>query len=102
MMKSPHLRERDDAPKISRLDTPRFGSILRKDGMGPCTIVVAGVLRDDSADLPLIESDQVIQALAAQGPNEPLRIAILPRGARGNRGPLQGPFLSASRGPRAD
>jgi len=33
MMKSSHLRERDDAPKISRLDTPRFGSILRKDGM---------------------------------------------------------------------
>ena len=35
--------------------------------------------------MPLIESDHVIQALAAQGPNEPLHVAILPRGARGNR-----------------
>ena len=36
--------------------------------MGSRTIVVAGIVRDDPVDLPLVESDHVIQALAAEGP----------------------------------
>ena len=85
MVESAHLWECDDSPIRSRLDAPGLGSILRKGQMGSRTILVAGTVRDDPVDLPLVESDHVIQALAARGPHEPLHIGILPseRGAIG-------------------
>jgi hypothetical protein len=69
MMKSAHLRECDNPPIRSRLDSPGLGSIFRKGQMGSSPIVVV-----DPADLLLVESDHVIQALAAQRPHEALGI----------------------------
>jgi len=68
MMKSAHLGECDDSPIRSRLDCAGFGSILCQGEMSPRAVVVAGMARDDPADLPLVESDHVIQALTTQGP----------------------------------
>ena len=66
-MKSAHLGECDDAPNRSSLDTPRLGSILRKGQMGSRTIVVAGISRDDPADLPLVEKDDVVEGTFSLG-----------------------------------
>jgi hypothetical protein len=85
MMKSAHLVKRRDAPHRSRLDSPRLRSILRQGEMGSGTVIVTGITRNDPANLPLVKSNHVIQALAAQGPQKPLRRPILPRRARGNR-----------------
>jgi hypothetical protein len=85
MMKSAHLGKRRDAPHRSRLDSPRLRSILRQDEMVSGTVIVTGITRNDPANLPLVKSNHVIQALAVQGPQKPLRRPILPRRARGNR-----------------
>gem|GEM_PF-6937693 len=85
IMKSAHLGKRHDASRRSRLDSPRFRSILGQCQMSPRAVAVAGITRDDPTDMPFVKRDHVIQTLAAQGTHEPLRIPILPRRGRGNR-----------------
>ena len=72
IMEPAHLRECDDGATLSPVHPPSLRSVLLERQMGASTVVVAGVVRDDPADMPLIESDHVIQALAAQGPHKPL------------------------------
>jgi len=79
MMESSDLGERDDLSEISVVDRPPFWRVLLECEMCPGAIVVARVRGEDPAEMPLVENDDVVQALSAQGANESLRIAVLPR-----------------------
>ncbi len=79
MMESADLGERGDLSESSVLDRPPFRRVLLQRKMRPGAIVVPPVVRKDSAEMPLVEDDYVVQTLSAQGANESLRIGILPR-----------------------
>ena len=79
MMESADLGERDDLSEISVVDRPPFRRVLLQRKMRAGAIVVPPVVRKDSAEMPLVEDDYVVQTLSAQGANESLRIGILPR-----------------------
>ena len=79
MMESSDLGERDDLSEISVVDRPPFWRVLLKCEMRPGAIVVARVRGEDPAEMPLVENDDVVQALSTQRANESLRKAVLPR-----------------------
>jgi hypothetical protein len=55
-------------------------------------VVVAKVVGEDALEVPLVEHDGVIQALASDGGDQPFHERILPRGARRDHDLLGGPF----------
>ena len=79
MVQSPDLGERGDLSKFSLVCRSWIGRILVEREMRPCAVVVARVVREHSAEMPLVENDYVVQALPTQRSNESLRIAVLPR-----------------------
>ena len=79
MMESSDLGERDDLSKISVVDRPPFWRVLLECEMCPGAIVVARVRGEDPAEMPLVENDDVVQALSTQRSNESLRKAVLPQ-----------------------
>ena len=79
MVQSANLWKCDDLSEISVVDRPPFWRVLLKCEMRPGAIVVARVRGEDPAEMPLVENDDVVQALSTQRSNESLRIAVLPR-----------------------
>ncbi len=79
MMKPADLGDRDDLSDISVVGRPLIRRILLERQMRPGAIVVTPVVGKDSAEMPLVENDYVVQTLSAQGANESLRIGVLPR-----------------------
>ncbi len=73
MMESPDLGERHDLSEISVMDRPPFRRVLLKRQMRPGAVVVARVIRNHAAEMPLVEDDYVVQTLSAQGANKSLR-----------------------------
>ena len=85
MVEPTYLRKGDDLSELLPVHEPRLGRIFLEGKMRPGAIVVPAVVRKDSAEMPLVEDDYVVQTLSAQRSNESLRVGVLPRGARGNR-----------------
>jgi len=57
------------------LGLPLWGSLLQ-GLVQTMAVVVPGVPGQDLAEVPLAEDQHVVQALAAQGPHEPLRECV--------------------------
>ncbi len=53
--------------------------VLLERQMRASAIVVARVVRENPAEMPLIENDGVVRALATKRPDEPLCESVLPR-----------------------
>ena len=85
MVQSPDLGESDDLSTLSLVRRSRIGRVLLEREVSTGPVVVLPVVREDSAEMPLVENDYVVQALSAQRSNESLRVGVLPRGARSDR-----------------
>ncbi len=59
MMESPDFGQRDDLSAFSLVCHPWIGRILVEREMRPCAVVVARVVREHSAEMPLVENDYV-------------------------------------------
>ncbi len=79
MMESANLWERDDLTAISVVDRSPVRRILLERQVRASAIVVARVVQKNSTEMSLVENDDVVQALAAQRPDESLRVGVLPR-----------------------
>src|SRR6266849_4947614 len=68
-----------DLPCHGELDRPEVGRVLVQREMRTRLMVVGEVSGQDAAEVLLAEDEHVIQALAPDGANEPLREGVLPR-----------------------
>lgn len=77
MMKSAENRPR--AGLAEPLDRPMARRILVQEQMRSEFVVVAGVGREDPAQMRLAQDDDVIEAFAPDRADQPLRVPVLPR-----------------------
>ena len=96
MVESTYLLKGDDLSELLPVHEPRLGRIFLEGKMRPGAIGVPAVVRKDSAEMPLVEDDNVFQTLSAQRSKESLRVGVLPRGARGNRHLMEAESCSSS------
>ncbi len=66
MMESLDLRKSDDLSEVSAVDRPPLRRVLPERQMRPSAIVVAREVRKNPAKVPLVENDDVVQALATK------------------------------------
>ena len=57
--------------------------VLAQGEVGPDAMVVGKVVSQQATQVGLVQHDHMVEALAAQGPNEAFHVRILPRGPRG-------------------
>jgi hypothetical protein len=81
----PDLGESDELSKLSLVRRSRIGRVLLEREVSAGAVVVPPVGREGSAEMPLVENEDVVQALSEQRSNESLRVGVLPRGARSDR-----------------
>mgnify|MGYP001817640798 CR=1 FL=1 len=77
-MKPTNHGELDDLPLIRRLYLPRIRGVLFQRQMCPATVIVDEIISKNSPQVILTNDDQMVDAVPAQGSNQPLRIGILP------------------------
>lgn len=82
MTQPTHLGDRDDPPRIRRLDRSRLPAVLVQHQMRPAAVIVANEVLNVSVQAALVEPDHVIQALA---PQLKRRTTPKPRGASMSR-----------------
>jgi hypothetical protein len=71
-----------DLPCHGELDRPGVGRVLVQREVGTRLMVVGEVSGQDAAEVSLAEDEHVIQALASDRADEPLREGILPGALR--------------------
>ena len=84
MMQSAETRKSNHLPVLGRLDLSPRRRVCREGHVRPILVVEFHVLANASEEVPFAEHDQVIGQFASERPDEPLRVAILPRRARRN------------------
>ena len=72
-----------DLPCRREFDRPQVGRVLVEGEVGPHLMVVGEIAGQDAAEVSLAEDEHVIQALAPDRADEPLREGILPRALGG-------------------
>lgn len=83
-MKSAELRDRDDCATLPRFDLPRLRGILLQGKVRTRAVVVREVVAQDSPQMLLVEHDDVIEALSADGTDHAFHERALPWGASGD------------------
>ena len=84
MVEAAHFRELHDLTHLGRLHGPRLWRVLLEREVRSRTVVVAEVLAENPPQVFLPQHDDVVEALAAYGPDQSLDVRALPRktGAR--------------------
>ena len=82
MMEPADVRHLGQVAAIGGVDLTRLWAVHLQRSMGSPGMVVAEVVREDPPEMTLVDHDDVIKALAADGPDEPLYEGILPRASR--------------------
>jgi hypothetical protein len=83
MVQATDFANRDDPAEFWRLNCPAVGRILVEREVSTRPVVVREVGGQQAAQVPFAEDEYVIQTLAPDGADEPLREGILPRTAGG-------------------
>ena len=79
MVKSTDIGKLDDLTQFSRLDGTRIRSVHVQVAVNPPSMVVIEVACKDSLEAAFVEDDDMVNALAADGPDEALYVWRLPR-----------------------
>ena len=79
MVQAPGLWNSDHTAERNRLDGAGDRCVLFQRQMRPTTLVVFEVALQNSTQPSLMEDNDVIQAFAPNGANQPFDIGILPR-----------------------
>ena len=83
MVQAADLGKLHDRPRHGERDRPEVGCVLVQRKVGARLMVIGEVPGQDAVvEVPLAEDEDVIQALAADRPDEPLREGVLPRTLR--------------------
>ena len=82
VMQTADVWDLDDRAASQRLRSPRDGSVLVQREMSSPLVIVAEVGRDRPTEAGLVEHDDVVQALAANGSDDPFDVRPLPRCVR--------------------
>jgi hypothetical protein len=83
MMEAADERRLDDATPVGTLYRSGLRGVLRQREVGPGTVVVEEVVTEQATQVGVVQHHRVVEALAAQGPDETFDIGNLPRGPRG-------------------
>lgn len=81
MMESADLRNRNDRPLFGRPDGPSLRRVLLQSQVCPGSMIVIEEISKVPVKAAFVEYDDVVQALAANGSDDPLDISTLPRRA---------------------
>ena len=85
MVQTTDLRDGDDSAAWRRLNRTPIGAVLLEREMGARSMVVINVRRKHSAQMALVEDDQVVQAFPPDRVDESFDVCVLPgRARRGN------------------
>jgi hypothetical protein len=79
-MQATNFGNRDDPARLGRLDGPDIGRVLVEREMRASPMIVGEVAGQDAAQMAFAENQYVIQTLAPDRADEPLREWILPAG----------------------
>ena len=101
MVKSTDIGKLDDLTQFWRLDSTRIWSVHVQGAVNPPSMVVIEVARKDSLEVAFVEDNQMVKALAADGPDEALDVWRLPRGAWCNEGLLDAEAVHSGLEPAA-
>ena len=77
MVQATDLREGDDSSCGTLLYGTSVGTVLVEGEVGPGSVVVVEVGRQDAAQMASVENDDVIETLAADRADEALDIGVL-------------------------
>src|SRR6516162_2438320 len=78
MMEPADLRNRNDAATWRGLHDSRLGTVVVERVGGARGVVVAAVAAEAPAEMGLVEDEELIQALPADGADHPLHERVLP------------------------
>ena len=82
VMQATDIRNRDDSAEGRRLDWSFVRCILVERKVSAGAVVVREVGGQNAPQVPLVEHDDVVEAFASHGADEPLCEGILPRALR--------------------
>jgi hypothetical protein len=82
-MKSAEDRSHGDLAEL--LNGTKKRRVLGKGEMRSDVVIVGGISRENPAQMGVAEDDDVIEAFPSDRANQPLRMPILPKRARGRR-----------------
>ena len=82
MVEATDFANRDDPAEFRPLNSPAVGCILFEREVSTRPVVVREVLSQGAAQVPFAKDEHVIQTLAPDGANQPLRKGVLPRALR--------------------
>jgi hypothetical protein len=82
MMESADFRHRNNPPHVRRLDRARFRCVLLQSQVGPAPMIVVHETLQVTVQAPFAEHNDVVQALAADGADDPFDVSPLPGGTR--------------------
>ena len=85
----------NDLSQLAGLHHPRYWAVLLQAQMRPRVVVVVEVLPEHPPQVASAEHDDVVQALAAEGADDPFRETALPRGVWRNANLSQAGGLDA-------
>ena len=77
-MEPADLRNRNDAATWRGLHDSWLGTVVVERSVGPRGVVVAAVAAEEPAEMGLVEDEEMIQALPADGADHPLHERVLP------------------------
>src|SRR6266568_5436310 len=82
MMQATDFGNLDNRAELRWLDWPSVGCIFVEREVSSHPVIVREVASQGAAQVPFAEDEDVIQTLAPDGADEPLREGILPRAVR--------------------
>src|SRR3989441_13024851 len=83
MMQATDFGNRDDHAQGRWLDWPAVGCVLVEREMSASLVIVREVAGQEASQVSFAEDEDMIQTLAPDGADEPLREGVLPRAVRG-------------------
>jgi len=96
MMQSAHLGKRNDGSLLRTLHRSRFRGILVQAQMGPTPVIVGEISFEQAVQVSLVEHDDMVQAFAPDGTDQPFDVRRLPRRAGRDPDFLQPQSLGAA------
>jgi hypothetical protein len=79
MMQASDHGHLDDSTLVGALHQSRLRCVLLQGKVSPATVVVGEVVSQQVTQVRFVLDHTMVEALAAQGPNEALHVRILPR-----------------------
>jgi hypothetical protein len=85
VLQAPHLGPRHHSACARSMDRARLRTIHRQRPMRPPPVILGNVARQEPLSMALVQNEHVVQAVAADAPDQPLDVGGLPRTPRSHQ-----------------